>query len=125
MWPYCIYIAYNTFLTFGTYCTFDIYITFSTYFIYMVLITHIHYLVASTEWVKQCDSQMIYERKLQHQVFYVIHVTSILGQLPVVPVGDTGTIPYSINFYAQRGCRLSWRVKSDGSRWWYINTWAL
>ena len=89
-----MYIAYNTFLTFVTYCTFDIYITFSTYFIYLVLITHIHYLVASTEWVNQFDSQMVYERKLQHQVFYVIHVASIMGQLPVVPVGDTGTIPY-------------------------------
>ncbi len=35
----------------------------------------------------------VYERK-QDKVFYVIPVESILGMLPVVPIGDTGTIPF-------------------------------
>ena len=35
----------------------------------------------------------MYERKTDSQVFYVLPVESILGKLPVVPVGDTGTIP--------------------------------
>jgi hypothetical protein len=30
----------------------------------------------------------------QKQILYVIPVESILGKLPVVPVGDTGTIPH-------------------------------
>ena len=36
---------------------------------------------------------MIYERAIgKETIFYVIPVKSILGKLPVVPVGDTGTI---------------------------------
>ncbi len=38
----------------------------------------------------------MYERKTDSQVFYVLPVESILGKLPVVPIGDTGTIPYSM-----------------------------
>ena len=33
---------------------------------------------------------------MQSQVLYVIPVTSILGRLALVPVGDTGTIPFSM-----------------------------
>ena len=33
-------------------------------------------------------------------MFYVLPVESILGKLPVVPVGDTGTIPYSMRQHA-------------------------
>ena len=29
-------------------------------------------------------------------MFYVLPVESILGKLPVVPVGETGTIPYGM-----------------------------
>jgi hypothetical protein len=32
----------------------------------------------------------------QSQVLYVIPVSSILGQLPLVPVGQTGTIPFQV-----------------------------
>ena len=42
----------------------------------------------------------MYERKQDSQVFYVLPVESILGKLPVVPVGDTGTIPYSMRQHA-------------------------
>ena len=42
----------------------------------------------------------MYERKQDSQVFYVLPVKSILGKLPVVPVGDTGTIPYSMRQHA-------------------------
>ena len=38
----------------------------------------------------------MYERKRDKQVFYVIPVESILGKLPVVPIGDTGTIPFAM-----------------------------
>jgi hypothetical protein len=39
-------------------------------------------------------------RKQDSQVFYVLPVESILGKLPVVPVGDAGTIPYSMRQHA-------------------------
>jgi hypothetical protein len=34
-------------------------------------------------------------------VFYVLTVESILGKLPVVPVGDTGTIPYCMRQHVE------------------------
>ena len=39
---------------------------------------------------------MIYELKGNKQVLYVLPITSILSKLLLVPVGDTGTIPYSM-----------------------------
>ena len=33
---------------------------------------------------------------MQSQVLYVVPITSVLGRLPVVPVGTTGTMPYSM-----------------------------
>ena len=39
---------------------------------------------------------MLYERKQNQQVFYVIPTSSILGKLPLIPFGDTGTIPFSM-----------------------------
>jgi hypothetical protein len=38
----------------------------------------------------------VYERKRDKQVFYVIPVDSILGKLPVVLIGYTGTIPFAM-----------------------------
>ncbi len=56
--------------------------------------------------------------------FYVLPVESILGKLPVVPVGETGTIPYCMEDFV--GAAFDTREGAgDGSRWWYINTWAL
>ncbi len=48
------------------------------------------------EWLAQCVSTIIYKRRLQSQVLYVIPITAILGRLALVRVGDTGTIPYSM-----------------------------
>ncbi len=48
--------------------------------------------------------------------------------MPVVPVGDTGTIPYSMRQHAVDfvGAAFDTRVGAgDSSRWWYVNTWAL
>ena len=36
-------------------------------------------------WLDQADSKMIYERKSNQQVLYVVPITSILSKLPVVP----------------------------------------
>jgi hypothetical protein len=42
------------------------------------------------------DGGQILSRKRDKQVFYVIPVKSILGKLSVVPVEDTGTIPFAM-----------------------------
>ena len=41
-------------------------------------------------------SRVLYELDYKKPVLYVIPIQSILGKLAVVPVGDTGTIPYHL-----------------------------
>ena len=48
------------------------------------------------DWLDKCDSKIIYERHMQSLVLYVVPISSILGRLALVPVGDTGTIPFSM-----------------------------
>ena len=69
----------------------------------------------------------VYERRPDTQVFYVLPVESILRKLPVVPVGETGTIPYCIRQHAEDfvGAAFDTREGAGGSRWCYINKWAL
>jgi hypothetical protein len=50
----------------------------------------------SSGWIDRVNSAMVYERKSNKQVLYVLPITSILSKLPLVPVGDTGTIPFSM-----------------------------
>ncbi len=47
-------------------------------------------------WLKSVGSQKNYELDHKKPVLYVIPVEHILGKLPVVPVGDTGTIPHHL-----------------------------
>ncbi len=49
-----------------------------------------------TDWVDKCQSAIVYERREQSQVLYVIPASSILGRLSLVPVGQTGTIPFEM-----------------------------
>ncbi len=54
-------------------------------------------------------------------MFYVLPVEYILGKLPVVPVGNTGTIPDSMRQHADDfvGAAFDTRVRAgDGSRRW-------
>ena len=79
-------------------------------------------------WLEQADSKMIYERKNNQQVLYVVPITSILSKLPVVPVGDSGTIPHSMRAEAAEfpGASCDSRPgQGDGSRLWYVNSWAM
>ncbi len=50
----------------------------------------------TTAWVDQCQSAIVYERREQVQVLYVIPVSSVLGRLPLVPVGINRTIPFAM-----------------------------
>jgi hypothetical protein len=79
-------------------------------------------------WIDRVNSAMIYERKSNKQVLYVLPITSILSKLPLVPVGDTGTIPYSMRGETadfDGGFCDSKAGEGDGSRWWYVNSWAM
>jgi hypothetical protein len=75
-----------------------------------------------------CQSTLVYERRESAQVLYVIPVSSILGRLPLVPVGNTGTIPYEMRReaadFSGASCHKT-KVGKDGCRWWYVNSWAL
>jgi len=57
-----------------------------------------------------------------------IPVSSIvLGRLPLVPVGNTGTIPYEMWREAADIPGASCDKTKDGKdccRWWYVNSWA-
>jgi hypothetical protein len=79
-------------------------------------------------WIERVNSAMVYERKSNKQVLYVLPITSILSKLPLVPVGDTGTIPFSMRGEAadfDGGSCDSKPGEADGSRWWYVNSWAM
>jgi hypothetical protein len=81
-----------------------------------------------TEWLLDCRSRIVYERRPDNRVFYVLPVESILGKLPVVPVGDTGTIPDCMRQHEEDFFGAAFDIREgadDGSRWWNINTWAL
>ncbi len=75
-----------------------------------------------------CQSTIVYEHCESAQVLYVIPVSSILGRLPLVPVSNTGTIPYEMRREAadipDASCDKTKDCK-DSCRWWYMNSWAL
>jgi hypothetical protein len=60
---------------------------------------------------------------------WIVPVTSILGSLPLVPVGDTGTIPFSMaskqqSCFPEGTCDRA-NAPGSGSKLFYINTWAM
>ena len=72
-------------------------------------------------------SRILYELDHRNPILYVIPIQSILGKLPVVPVGDTGTIPHHLRSHfswapgtagrvpaMDAGCGLSTRGHWDG-----------
>ena len=81
-----------------------------------------------TVWVDECQSTIVYERREQSQVLYVIPVSSILGRLPLVPLGETGTIPFDMRResadFPGAACDKS-HNSGDGCRWCQVNSWAL
>ena len=64
-----------------------------------------------------------------HQVTYMVPITRILGRLPLVPVGDHGTIPASMSnrkhqLFKHGRCDEAGRP-GTGSKLYYINSWAM
>ena len=85
-------------------------------------------------WITKCGSKLIYKTLPGKEVVYVLPITSILGRLPVVWAGDTGTIPFSYH----NGCSTSNHSYDhtlakadtsagarDGCHMYFVNSWAL
>ncbi len=101
------------------------------YILYTVHILHILFVIlldSCKAWLDACQSTIVYERSESAQVLYVIPASSILGRLPLVPVGNTGTIQYEMQREAAdfpgASCDKTKDCK-EGCRWWYVNSWAL
>ncbi len=93
-------------------------------------ILHILICLSTSAWLDQCRSAIVYERRehAQLEVLYVIQVSSILGRLPLVSMGATGTTPFAMQRewadFPGAFCDKS-ANSGHGCRWWYMNSWAL
>ena len=45
-------------------------------------------------WLDQANRTMLYECRQNKQILYLTPISSILGKLPLVPMGDTATVPF-------------------------------
>ena len=52
-------------------------------------------------------------------------IENILGKLPVVPVGDTGSIPHSLRNVCRWAYGDSTLGDGKGCPMWYVNSWAM
>ena len=88
-------------------------------------ILHILYTLiclSTPAWLDKCQSAILYERREQAQVLYVIPVSSILGRLPLVPVGATRMIPFAMrreaaDFSGAFCDKSANSLSGDGCRW--------
>ena len=87
-------------------------------------------------WIAKCGSKLIYESLpgKDSEVVYVLPITSILGILPVVRAGDTGTIPFGYRDCCRDGAhrynedlaKADTRAGAgDGCPMYSFNSWAL
>ena len=76
----------------------------------------------------QIGSKMLYLPK-PSQYVWIVPITNILGRLPLVPAGQTGTIPYSMHARQQACFKHGECDKADepgtGSLLFHINSWAM
>jgi hypothetical protein len=67
------------------------------YYTYACYCNYAHYCMFCCKgWLESVGSRVVYELDYKKPILYVIPIQSILGKLPVVPVGDIGTIPYHL-----------------------------
>jgi hypothetical protein len=76
-------------------------------------------------WLASVGSHVVYELDYKKPILFVIPIQRILVKLPLVPVGDTDTIPHSMRnaFSGAPGDRRS--GAGDGCQMWFVNSWAL
>ena len=77
--------------------------------------------------MESVGSQMLYELDPKKPILYVLPIENILGKLPVVPAGNTGTIPFWLKKEFEASGAFTDRSKGagDGCQMWYVNSWAL
>ncbi len=72
-------------------------------------------------WLESVGSRVVYELDYKKPILFVVPIQSILGKLPLVPVGDTGTILHRM-CNAFRGAPCDCRQGAgDGCRMWFVN----
>jgi len=76
----------------------------------------------------ECGTKQLYQPEPQ-PVVYIVPTTSILGRLPLIPVGDHGTIPAVMrnrkkDLFEYGKCDDIGRP-GTGSKLYYINSWAM
>ena len=118
------YINYVNYTSYGNYTDYTYYGNYTDYYAHYVHYGYYtHYFI--TVWLESVGSRVVYELDYKKPVLYVIPIESILGKLPVVPVGHTGTIPHHLRnvFPGAPGDRRP--GAGDGCRMWFVNSWAL
>jgi hypothetical protein len=113
---YMYYINYTCYMYYMHY----MYNMYYTYYVY-----YIYYFVFAG-WLNTIGSQILYELDRRKPILYVIAVEHILGKLPLVPVGDTGTISHHLRRNLFPGAPGDRRPDAgDGCRMWFVNSWAM
>ena len=120
------YDYYTYYICYALYYYYDYYARYHYYFYYVCYCNYAHYCWSCfIGWLESVGSRVIYELDYKKPILYVIPIQSILGKLPVVPVGDTGTIPHHLRntFPGAPGDRRP--GAGDGCKMWFVNSWAL
>ena len=68
---------------------------------------------------------IVFKLDPKNPILYVLPIENILGKLPVVPVGDTGTIPFLSRFPCAGAYGDRSKGAGDGCPLWYVNSWAM
>ena len=101
--------------------------SYSYYMYYMYYKYHVCYTsyFVLAGWLKSIGSQILYELDHRKPVLPFIAVENVLGKLPLLPVGDTGTIQHHLRnlFPGAPGDRRP--GAGDGCRMWFVNSWAM
>ncbi len=76
-------------------------------------------------WLESVGSRVVYELDYKKPILYVVPIQSILGKLPLVPLGDTGTILHRLRNAFPGAPGDSRQGAGNGCLMWFRNSWAL
>ncbi len=111
----------------GCYMYYMYYINYTYYMHYMhyMYYTYYTYILCILYLLVCFRRKVLYELDHRRPILYVIPVEHILGKLPLVPVGDTGTIQHHPRnlFPGAPGDRRP--GVGDGCMMWFVNSWAI
>ena len=81
------------------------------------------------DWCQKAETRRLFELDPMLPRLYVMPITSILGRVPLVRAGNTGTIPHHMRGRKEQcfpgGKADSVPGKGDGSRLYFVNSWAM